>query len=109
MLDCGILRWEEVFPTTDDGDDPSCQSTIAVKNLAPVSPPVSFPSMGVVDMNEYKQLQHHRNDLLQQLQVSLQEIQRLNTQSTMYRLEVEKLREERLRVREALEGRDTFF
>ena len=63
----------------------------------------------MVDRRDYEKLQEHRNDLLAQLQSSLQEIKRLNTQSNFYRLEVEQLREERQRVRDALEGRETFF
>ena len=63
----------------------------------------------MVDRRDYEMLQEHRNDLLAQLQSSLQEIKRLNTQSNLYRLEVEQLREERQRVRDALEGRETYF
>ena len=68
-----------------------------------------LPSVTMVDRRDYEKLQEHRNDLLAQLQLSLQEIKRLNTQSNLYRLEVEQLREERQRVRDALEGRETFF
>ena len=114
MLDCGIVRWEDVFPSHDDGEeDPnSYQSTKAVKGQSPASSSSSsmfLPSVTMVDRRDYEKLQEHRNDLLAQLQLSLQEIKRLNTQSNLYRLEVEQLREERQRVRDALEGRETFF
>ena len=114
MLDCGIVRWEDVFPSHDDGEeDPnSYQSTKAVKEQSPASLSSSsmfLPSVTMVDRRDYEKLQEHRNDLLAQLQLSLQEIKRLNTQSNLYRLEVEQLREERQRVRDALEGRETFF
>lgn len=116
MLDCGIIRWEDVFPSHDGEEDPnSYHSTKAIKGQSPPSSsltsssPLCLPSVTMVDRRDYEMLQEHRNDLLAQLQSSLQEIKRLNTQSNLYRLEVEQLREERQRVRDALEGRETYF
>jgi hypothetical protein len=116
MLDCGIIRWEDVFPSHDGEEDPnSYHSTKAIKGHSPPSSsltsssPLCLPSVTMVDRRDYEMLQEHRNDLLAQLQSSLQEIKRLNTQSNLYRLEVEQLREERQRVRDALEGRETYF
>jgi len=125
-MDCGILRcWEDVFPTVGEEEEVasrrSVTSTTAVKDQSSSDPATApmmessqsfsalFPSMTMVNTDDYERLQQHRIDLLEQLESSLDEIKRLQTQSNLYRLEVEKLRDERQRVREALEGRDGYF
>ena len=116
MLDCGIIRWEDIFPNHDDMEDPSSyHSTRAMKGegsalpTSPCSPSNSDMTIITVFKSEYDRLQDDRQDLIKQLQAALVKVKELQIQSNLHRLEVEQMKGERQRIRDALEGRDFLF